>query len=267
MRIALLTSFFTFAFAMLFLALVQNYAQAGDTSLPTLVQTQPKAPVRIVAFVDTSVRESTADYSVLPNFGFQHSSPEFDFDTDTSFQKYLNSDHPFDDSTYTPTDLLPIDSNFTANNSKAFKLRAEAGTQFADMARHFRNAFSGDRLYISSAYRSSGLQGYLIKQGCAMIKCAAIGTSEHQAGLAVDIKVITKGGRGYSLDAAYPNKYSDRLKANAAEYGFHNTYQKGIEVDGKIIEGRHRRYLGTELAKILADNNQTFAEYYNTINN
>jgi len=68
MRIALLTSFFTFAFAMLFLALVQNYAQAGDTSLPTLVQTQPKAPVRIVAFVDTSVRESTADYSVLPNF-------------------------------------------------------------------------------------------------------------------------------------------------------------------------------------------------------
>ena len=59
-----------------------------------------------------------------------------------------------------------------------------------------------------------------------MIKCAAIGTSEHQAGLAVDIKVIAKSGKAYSLDAAYPNKYSDRLKANAATFGFHNTYQK-----------------------------------------
>ncbi|MEI6774432.1 MAG: hypothetical protein WCL18_06710 [bacterium] len=78
----------------------------------------------------------------------------FDFDSDDSFQKYLNTDHPFDDSSYIPTDLIPINSNFTANNSKAFKLREEASLQFADMAWHFRNAFSGDKLYISSAYRS-----------------------------------------------------------------------------------------------------------------
>lgn len=253
---------------MLFFALVQNYAQAGSTSLLTLSQSKPKAPIRIVAVMDTEEIPITLDHEIVPSFWVeQHKAPGFDFDTDTSFQKYLNSDHPFDNSTYTPTDLLPIDSNFTANNSKAFKLRQEAGIQFADMAWHFRNAFSGDRLYIASAYRSSGLQWYLIKQWCALIKCAQIWTSEHQAWLAVDLKVITKWGKWYSLDAAYPNKYSNRLKANAAEYGFHNTYQKWVEIDGKIVEWWHRRYLWTELAKLLADNNQTFAEYYNTINN
>ncbi|MCX6823847.1 MAG: D-alanyl-D-alanine carboxypeptidase family protein [candidate division SR1 bacterium] len=267
-RIVLLTGFFTFAFALLFFALVQNYAQAATPSLPMLVQTKVKAPVRIVATIDTDGMSSPIDNTIVPSFGVEHhQTAGFDFDSDDSFQKYLNTDHPFDDSTYTPTDLLPIDSNFTANNSKTFKLRAEAGTHFADLAWHFRNAFSGDKLYISSAWRSVGFQNYLIKQGCSLFKCASIGTSEHQAGLALDLKVITKGGKGYSLDAAYPNKYSDWLKANAADYGFHNTYQKGVEIDGKIVEGRHRRYLGTELAKLLADNNQTFAEYYKTITN
>lgn len=259
-KIALLTSFFTFAFAMMLLALVQNYAQAWSTTLPI------QEPVRVVSAAKISNLSSTViDYEIIPSFWFKHASPEFDFDTDTSFQKYLNSEHPFDDSAYAPIDLLPIDSNFTANNSKAFKLREEAGIEFADLAWHFRNAFSGDRLYIASAYRSSGLQWYLIKQWCALIKCAQIGTSEHQAWLAVDLKVITKWGRWYSLDAAYPSKYSDRLKANAADYGFHNTYQKGVEVDGKMVEWRHRRYMWTELAKLLTDKHQTFAEYYNSL--
>ena len=82
------------------------------------------------------------------------SALNFDFESDSSYQKFLQDEHPFDELSYIPNDLLPINSNFTANNSKAFKLREEAGIQFADMAWHFWNAFSGDRLYISSAYRS-----------------------------------------------------------------------------------------------------------------
>jgi hypothetical protein len=85
----------------------------------------------------------------------EYRTPDFDFDSDDSFQKFLHDEHPFTNISYVPTDLLPINSNFTANNAKAFKLREEAGIQFADMARHFRNTFSGDRLYIASAYRSS----------------------------------------------------------------------------------------------------------------
>ena len=255
-KIVLLTSFFTFTFALMFFALVQNYAHAGVTSLVT---------DHSGGTVATTGIQSSIDHEIVPSFGVHHQEVSFDFDRDDSFQKYLSPDHPLHDTDYVPTDLVPIDSNFTANDSRSFKLRQEASIYFADMAWHFRHAFSGDRLYISSAYRSIWLQDYLIKQWCALIKCAAIGTSEHQAGLAVDIKVIAKSGKAYSLDAAYPNKYSDRLKANAATFGFHNTYQKWVAVDGKIVEWRHRRYLWTALAKILTENNQTLAEYYTSI--
>jgi len=259
-RILLLGWFFTFAFAMLLLALIQNYANAETGQLDEFTQTSV-----LVSGVSPSDVQNTVEYELIPSFWVEHGAPWFDFETDDSLQKYLSDEHPFFDASYVPIDLLPIDSNFTANNAKAFKLREEAGIQFADMARHFRNTFSGDRLRVASAYRSSWLQWYLIKQWCALFKCAKVGTSEHQAWLAVDIKVITKWGRAYSLDAAYPNKYFDRLKANAASFGFHNTYQKGVEIDGKMIEWRHRRYVGTELATILMENNQTFAEYYNKL--
>jgi hypothetical protein len=71
-----------------------------------------------------------------------HVAPIFDFDSDDSFQKYLNTDHSFTDISYVPTDLISINSNFTANNPKGFQLRQEAVTYFNDMARHFWNAFS-----------------------------------------------------------------------------------------------------------------------------
>lgn len=238
---------------MLFLALVENYAHA---------EIAPVKPIRIVTVVNAADIQPAIEHEIIPSFWQEHKAPSFDFESDDSFQKFLHDNHPFNDSSYIPADLLPINSNFTANNAKAFKLREEAWIQFADMARHFRNTFSGDRLYIASAYRSSWLQWYLLKQWCALLRCAKVGTSEHQAWLAVDIKVITKWGKWYSLDAAYPNKYYDRFKTHAADFWFHNTYQKWVEVDGKMVEGRHRRYVWKELATILMENNQTFAEYY-----
>lgn len=148
-RIVFLTMFFSFSFAMLFLALAQNYVRAEISNL---------APVRIVAVGNSDIQPIVA-HNIFPSFGLIHTSlAQFDFDSDDSFQKFLHDEHPFDDLTYAPTDLLPINSNFTANMSKAFKLREEAGIHFADMAWYFRNAFSGDKLYIVSAYRSSGLQ-------------------------------------------------------------------------------------------------------------
>ena len=90
--------------------------------------------------------------------------PAYDFFVDTSFQKYLSADTPFLDVEYAPLDLAAIDSAFTANNSKTFQLRQEAAIQFADMAWHFRNDFQGDKLWISSAYRSNDFQEYMLKK-------------------------------------------------------------------------------------------------------
>lgn len=67
--------------------------------------------------------------------------PVYDYFADDSYQKYLSVNTPFLDPSYVPADLLPIDSAFTANSSKSFKLRQEAGLQFADMAWHFWNDF------------------------------------------------------------------------------------------------------------------------------
>lgn len=81
--------------------------------------------------------------TILPTYnGFEQKDPSFDFDSDASFQKYLNPDHPFQDDSYEPSDLIAIDSHFTANNSAKFQLRKEAAVHFADMARHFRHDFS-----------------------------------------------------------------------------------------------------------------------------
>lgn len=134
-KIVFLSGFFAFTFALSFFALVQNYVHA---------ETVLASPIRIVAVgSDVEIQSSLLYNEMIPSFGQSHeSAPEFDFDSDDSFQKYLSTDHPFTDSSYTPVDLIPIDSNFTANNSKAFKLREEASIQFADMAWHFRNTFS-----------------------------------------------------------------------------------------------------------------------------
>lgn len=192
-------------------------------------------------------------------------TPQLDFVSDDSFQKYLSNETPFADINYVPADLASINSNFTANNVKKFKLREEAWVQFADMAWHFWNSFSGDKLYVLSAYRSSTFQDELLKRWYSISRCAKWWTSEHQAGLAVDLRVVTKWGKMISLD--HPSKYTEWLHANAHQRGFHNTYQKGIEIDGKIAEGWHRRYMQEELATLLYEKWMTIAEYYKWIMN
>jgi hypothetical protein len=52
--------------------------------------------------------------------------PVYDYFSDDSFQRYLSVDTPFIDLNYIPWDLLPVNSSFTANSAKAFRLREEA---------------------------------------------------------------------------------------------------------------------------------------------
>ncbi len=57
-------------------------------------------------------------------------------------------------------------------------------------------------------------------------------------------------------------KFFNWLNENAHTYGFHNTYQKGREIDGYEIEPWHWRYLGVPLATYLKDQDITFGEFY-----
>ena len=184
------------------------------------------------------------------------SSSYVNTEDDDSFQRFLDKEHPFFDIDYEPSDLKAIESDFTANNARNYLLREEAWKAFADMAWNFWNDFSWkQRLSINTAYRSYGVQKYLMTSYCAgrSWQCALPWTSEHQAWLALDLWV-----NGRSLD----NASFQWLQNNAHKWWFHNTYQKWIEIDGQISEPWHRRYLWVELATQLHEKNQSFAEWY-----
>ena len=103
--------------------------------------------------------------TVVPSFGQPVVALQTrDFVSDDSFQKYLSESTPFSNLLYEPVDLAPINSDFAANSPKRFKLRQEAGDQFADLSWHFWDQFKGDKLYIISAYRSKSYQDGLVRR-------------------------------------------------------------------------------------------------------
>jgi len=180
---------------------------------------------------------------------------KMDFYSDTSLQKFLDDNHPLSWN-YEANDIVRINSDFTTNRSSDFMLRKDAAAYFEWMARAFSNAFDFKaKLTINSARRSQAYQRKLAAT-CSTARCATPWTSEHEAWLALDL------GVNWVSVTAWSGKYYQWLVDNAHKYGFHNTYQRWMEIDGKMVEPRHWRYMWVELATILHDNNQTFAEYF-----
>ena len=92
-----------------------------------------------------------------------------------------------------------------------------------------------------SAYRSYLYQKGIKDRGCPDNLCAKAGYSEHQSGLAVDFfRASTQSDWNAS---ARLSSYYSWLQKNAHTYGFHNTYQRGLEIDGYDIEPWHWRYV------------------------
>lgn len=179
---------------------------------------------------------------------------------DNSLQKYLWNGQSLIDPNYVPSDLAPIDSDFTANNARKFLMREVAAKNFADLAWYFWKVHNWDKLVITSTYRSAKFQESLLKKWCSRAKCAEVWSSEHQLGLAIDLGVLTKKWKYIAL--AKWNTYYQWLMKNAADWWFHNTYQKWIDIDGQMEEAWHWRYVWSDLAKDLRDNNQSFGEWY-----
>ena len=180
---------------------------------------------------------------------------KFDFYSNDSFQKFLDDNHPLSWN-YEANDIVKINSDFTSNKSSDFMLRKEASEMFEWMAWAFSRAFDFKaKLTINSARRSQAYQRKLV-ESCSTSRCATPWTSEHEAWLALDL-----GVNGVNIKA-WSGKYYQWLVDNAHKYGFHNTYQKWMEIDGKMVEPRHWRYVWVQLATILHNRNQSFAEYF-----
>lgn len=185
---------------------------------------------------------SKIDYSRLP---------------DDDIQKFVGVWKPFNNVSYEPNDLVPLQWRNHISAQAKHTFRKEAANNLEDMANAFYEQF-WTNIVIASAYRSYSYQKNSISESCKQSwRCAREWESEHQLWLAVDLREATNEQKFLSKY----QKYYDWLHDNAHLYWFHQSYQNWREFDWYYIEPRHRRYLGTWLATKLHNRNITFTQY------
>ncbi len=171
-------------------------------------------------------------------------------------------------SDYTPPDLVRPAVQFSFGNQDIEKsyMRKEAASALEKMFA----AAEADGLYLFavSGYRSYNRQEEILAAGAAasgkeeaLKSIAPPGMSEHQSGLAMD---ISSENNGFELNEAFESTEEGKwLKEHAYEYGFILRYPKGKEhITQYIYEPWHFRYIGTEAAKIIHEQNWTLEEYF-----
>jgi D-alanyl-D-alanine carboxypeptidase len=161
---------------------------------------------------------------------------------------------------YTPKNLVKIDSVY-ADQWDRFVLPI-VKENFEKMASDMKKI--GLSIRATSAYRSYDTQVSLYNEDVASggktyadTYTARAGHSEHQTGLAIDVK---KGTNYSSFEGT--EEYQWMIK-NAHKYGFILRYPKDkTNITGYGFESWHFRYVGNETAKYIYEHNITLDEYY-----
>jgi len=195
----------------------------------------------------------------IPMFNLSLFLPKIDYAklSDNDIQKFVGVGQPFDNVSYEPSDLVPLQWRSHISAQSRHKFRAEAAENLEKMANDFYSEF-WTNIVIASAYRSYDYQKNSISENCKQSgRCAREWESEHQLWLAVDLREATNEQKFLSKY----QKYYDWLHDNAHLYGFHQSYQNGRETDGYYVEPWHWRYLWVDLATKLHEKNITFTQY------
>lgn len=194
------------------------------------------------------IKSIIIDYSELP---------------DDSIEKFIWINKPFHNIQYEPSDLVSLKWYPHITAQAKHTLRKEAAYNLERMANAFYSEF-WKNLVVVSAYRSYSYQKNSISKKCKQSwRCAKEWESEHQLGLAVDLRETTNEQK---FLAKY-QKYYNRLHNNAHLYWFHQSFQNWREIDWYYIEPRHWRYLGIDMAMKLREKNITFTQYVNILQN
>ena len=129
-----------------------------------------------------------------------------------------------------------------------------AETAYADIAKKVDELF-GEKLYISSAYRTAEEQAETIAEEGK--KAQEVGASEHQAGLALDVYVK------YHAGIAFIDVDSGKwVNENCGDYGFIIRYPYyGVASTGIEYEPWHLRFVGSPHAEYIMSNRITLEEY------
>lgn len=149
-------------------------------------------------------------------------------------------------------------------------------------AKHCRDMIAaakedGIELKVLSAYRTvsyqkklfeRNIESRMVKYGWSydeayadvLINIALPGTSEHNAGLAVDIVTEDDWDTYEAFDQTKEYRW---LQENAADYGFILRYLKDkTDITGYIYEPWHYRYVGVEYAAVIRDSGLCLEEFF-----
>lgn len=160
----------------------------------------------------------------------------------TSITIIINKKHCFASITWAPSDLVTIDGEM---------MRAEAAQHMQSMIDAASKAGVG--FSVSSGYRSYDDQlttyNYWVEVNGSPAEADKVsarpGYSEHQTGLAADLKVDTCALECFGTTAQY-----QWLVAHAAEYGFIQRYPEGLSsITGYEAESWHWRYVEVTTAE------------------
>ena len=163
------------------------------------------------------------------------------------------------DEYFVPSDLVSVDKEYAIDSKqKANKEMYEAFIKMSDDCKKE----TGYKVIFRSGYRDYKSQEdtynlYLKTYGkkYADSYAAHAGFSEHQTGLAVDIKAE-------SSNTFAGTKESNWLSKNAHKYGFILRYKKETEdITGYKYESWHYRYVGS-IAEKVYESKMTYDEYY-----
>lgn len=187
---------------------------------------------------------------------------KFKSEVDSSITKFVNNKKWFNNLTYKPRNLEKIAWDYVTDVKWNSQLRLEANRALQSMSKDFFTIF-WEKMVVVSGYRWYEYQSLLKSMWCNDQYCAKAWYSEHQTWLAVDLWEAST-----EIDFLSKQKFVDYfewMNENAYKYGFHNTYQKWIEVDWYVVEPWHWRYVWVDLAKTLYENELTMAEYFKNL--
>lgn len=178
---------------------------------------------------------------------------------DFSYTIFVNKHNKLS-STFSPSDLVKVNTKYSVDDDTYGNKTMLAN--FYQMADDLNKELNLN-IYVRSGYRSYDEQDKVYKQylkdyGEKYTKAnvANPGFSEHQTGLAVDIKASSSNTFANTKEAKW-------LVQNAYKYGFIERYPKKFEeITGCKSEIWHYRYVGKEVATYIKENNISFDEYY-----
>lgn len=179
----------------------------------------------------------------------------------------VNKQHPLQPQSYIPSDLRLPDVSQRIPGAEQMQLREEAATALEKLFADAQTA--GHQLQITTAFRGYNYQkslydGYVREQGqaAADTESARPGYSEHQTGLAADIRPAD--GRCYLEQCFGETPEGEWLAKNAHKYGYIIRYVEGKEsITGYSYEPWHVRYVGSELSlEMHTTGIQTLEEFF-----